>query len=95
MIDIPGQMAILERNSRLWNVEHKCLGSMAPAAYVAEDGLVGHQWEEKPLVLWWLYAPVGEFQGQEEGVGGLVCRGSGEGIEGFETNPGKWITFEM
>jgi len=24
---------------------------MAPAAYVAADGLVGHQWEEKPLVL--------------------------------------------
>jgi len=24
---------------------------MAPAAYVAEDGLVGHQWKEKPLVL--------------------------------------------
>jgi len=21
---------------------------MAPAAYVAEDGLVGHQWEERP-----------------------------------------------
>jgi len=24
---------------------------VAPDAYVAEDGLVGHQWEEKPLVL--------------------------------------------
>jgi len=24
---------------------------MAPAAHVAEDGLVGHQWEERPLVL--------------------------------------------
>ena len=24
---------------------------MAPAAYVAEDGLVSHQWEERPLVL--------------------------------------------
>ena len=24
---------------------------MAPAAYVAEEGLVGHQWEERPLVL--------------------------------------------
>jgi len=24
---------------------------MAPAAYVTEDGLVGNQWEEKPLVL--------------------------------------------
>jgi hypothetical protein len=24
---------------------------MAPAVYVAEDGLVRHQWEERPLVL--------------------------------------------
>jgi hypothetical protein len=24
---------------------------VALAIYVAEDGLVGHQWEEKPLVL--------------------------------------------
>jgi hypothetical protein len=24
---------------------------MSLAAYVAEDGLVGHQWEEKPFVL--------------------------------------------
>jgi hypothetical protein len=22
--------------------------TMAPTAYVAEDGLVGHQWEERP-----------------------------------------------
>ena len=27
-------------------------------AYVAEDGLVSHQWEERPLVLRRLYAPV-------------------------------------
>jgi hypothetical protein len=26
-------------------------GPMAPATYVAEDGLVGHQWEERPLGL--------------------------------------------
>jgi hypothetical protein len=31
---------------------------MAQAAYVAEDGLVDYQWEEKPLVLWRLYALV-------------------------------------
>jgi len=30
---------------------------MAPAIYVAENGLVGHQWEEKPLVLSRLHAP--------------------------------------
>jgi hypothetical protein len=31
---------------------------MASAAYVAKDGLVVHQREENPLVLWSLYAPV-------------------------------------
>ena len=25
---------------------------MAPAAYVAEDGLIWYQWEGRPLVLW-------------------------------------------
>jgi hypothetical protein len=34
------------------------MGLMAPAAYVAEDGLVGHQWEERSLVLWKLQTPV-------------------------------------
>jgi hypothetical protein len=28
------------------------------AAYVAEDGLVSHHWEESPLVLRRVYAPV-------------------------------------
>jgi hypothetical protein len=32
-------------------------GPMIPAAYVAEDGLVGYQWEERPLVLRGLDAP--------------------------------------
>jgi hypothetical protein len=31
---------------------------MAPDAYVAEDAFVGHQWEEMPLVLRRLNAPV-------------------------------------
>ena len=31
---------------------------MSLAAYVAEDGLVSHQWEERPLVLQRLYALV-------------------------------------
>ena len=31
---------------------------MSLAAYVAEDGLVGHHWEERPLVLQTLYASV-------------------------------------
>jgi hypothetical protein len=41
------------------------------AAYVAEDGLVGHHWEERPLGLANFMCPsTGEHQGQEVGVGG-------------------------
>jgi hypothetical protein len=44
---------------------------MSLAAYVAEDGLVGHQWEERPLALRRLDdSCIGEWQGQEAGVGG-------------------------
>jgi hypothetical protein len=40
---------------------------MAPAAYVAEDVLVGYQWEERPLVLRRLYAPVqGECRARKQ-----------------------------
>ena len=40
------------------------------AAYVAEDGLVSHQWEERPLGLANFICPsTGEHQGQELGVG--------------------------
>ena len=41
------------------------------AAYVAEDGLVGHHWEERPLALAnFICLSTGERQGQEVGVGG-------------------------
>jgi hypothetical protein len=41
------------------------------AAYVAEDGLVGHHWEERPLGLAnFICLSTGERQGQEVGVGG-------------------------
>jgi hypothetical protein len=46
---------------------------MASAAYVAEGGLVIHQWEERSLVLWRLdRCPcVGESRvGRQEWVGG-------------------------
>jgi hypothetical protein len=44
---------------------------MSLAAYVAEDGLVGLQWEERPLGLANFICPsTGECQGQEVGVGG-------------------------
>jgi hypothetical protein len=40
------------------------------ATYVAEDGLVGHHWEERPLGIANFVCPsTGECQGQEEGVG--------------------------
>jgi hypothetical protein len=41
------------------------------AAYVAEDGLVGHHWEERPLGLANFICPsTEERQGQEVGVSG-------------------------
>jgi hypothetical protein len=53
------------------------------AAYVAKDGLVGHQWEERPLDLAnFICASTGEHQGQEVGVRGRGA-GWGEGIEDF------------
>jgi len=61
---------------------------MALAAYVAEDGLVGHQWREKPLVLPRL-DPQGRgmLRGQEEEVNGegntLIEEGKGDGIGGL------------
>jgi hypothetical protein len=41
------------------------------AAFVAEDGLVGHHWEERPLGITNFICPsTGECQGQEAGMGG-------------------------
>ena len=54
---------------------------MSLATYVAEDGLVSHHWEERPLDLTNLYSPVqrnarakkwewvGKGAGQWEGIG--------------------------
>jgi hypothetical protein len=40
-------------------------------AYVSKDGLVGHQWKEKPVGLAsFICLSRGEHQGQEVGVGG-------------------------
>jgi hypothetical protein len=44
---------------------------MSLAAYVSEDGLVGHQWKERPIVSANFICPsTGELQGQKVGVGG-------------------------
>jgi hypothetical protein len=41
------------------------------AAYLAEDGLAGHHWDERPLGLANIICPsTEECQGQEAGVGG-------------------------
>jgi hypothetical protein len=57
----------------------------ALASYVAEDGLIGHQWEERPFLgpVKVICPNIGECQGQEAGVGRLVSRGMGKGIGGF------------
>jgi hypothetical protein len=44
---------------------------MSLTAYVSEDGLVGHHWEERPFGIANFICPsTGECQGQEVGVGG-------------------------
>jgi hypothetical protein len=52
---------------------------MSLFAYVSEDGLVGHHWDERPLGLAnFICLIMGECQGQEVGVvGGEWRRGSG------------------
>jgi hypothetical protein len=50
------------------------------AAYVSEDGLVGHQWKERPIGLAnYICLSKGECQGQEVGVGGGGEWGGGYG----------------
>ena len=52
---------------------------MALAAYVAEDGLLGHLWEERPLGLANFICPsTGECQGQGMGVDRDESRGGGD-----------------
>ena len=54
----------------------KCLYKVPPeliclAAYVTEDGLVGHHWEKRPLgVANFICPSTRECQGQKVGVGG-------------------------
>jgi hypothetical protein len=67
---------------------------MAPATYVAEDGLAGHQWEEKPLL------QCRGMSGQGGGSGWRGAPSQKKGKEGWdrgfpERNPGKGITLEV
>jgi hypothetical protein len=62
---------------------------MSLATYVSEDGLVGHQWKERPIGLAnFLCLSTGEHQGQEVGVGGEGS-GGGEGMEDFWDSTGN------
>ena len=54
---------------------------MPLVAYVTEDGLVGHQWKERPLVKI-IFPNTGECQDQAVGVGGLGSR-AGAGYRGL------------
>jgi len=71
-------------------------GPITPATYVAEDGIVQHQREEKPLILRRFISPMyGNARALSlEWVGGngstLIETGGGGMGEG-----GKGITFEM
>jgi hypothetical protein len=52
---------------------------MSLAAYLSEDGLVGHQWKERPIgCADFICLSAGEHQGWEVGVG--VCVGGAFGI---------------
>jgi hypothetical protein len=56
------------------------------AAYVSEDGLVGHHWKERPIGLAnFICLSTRECQGQEVAVGGegSVCVWGGEGMGYF------------
>jgi hypothetical protein len=76
-------------------------GVHGSAAYVAEDGLGGHRWEKRPLVLWRFEFPVqGNAEaGRQEylgGCGSTLIEAGGEWGKGFLGEKlGKGITFEM
>jgi hypothetical protein len=67
---------------------------MTPTACVAEDGLVSHQWEGRPLVLWMLDAPV-RWEGMGWLVSTLIEMGGGKRWGFEEGKPGMGITFEI
>ena len=68
---------------------------MSLVAYVAEDGIGGHQGEERPLVLRRLYAPVqGNARARKKKwVGWGARRGEYRGLS--KRKLGKGIAFEM
>jgi hypothetical protein len=66
------------------------VGLMALATYVAEGGLVGHQWEERP------FGPVKGNEGSGSGSAWVGEQGERGGLRRFlEGKRGKGIAFEM
>ena len=56
---------------------------MSLAAYVSEDGLFSHHWEERPVGLAnFICLSMEEHQGQEVGVGGRGVEGESGGLLG-------------
>jgi hypothetical protein len=69
---------------------------MAPAAYVAEDGLVGHQWEQRPWSCEGSMPQCRGMPGPRRESGWVGEQGEEGGDSGFsEGKLGKGITFEM
>jgi hypothetical protein len=64
---------------------------VALAIYVAEDGLVGHQWKERPFHCEGSMPPYRGMPGTGIGVGGLGNRGREYGVFGGETRKGDNI----
>ena len=69
---------------------------MSLAAYVAKDSLIGHHWEERPLVLQSFMSQYREMPGPGSRSGWVGEQGKGGGDRGFsERKLGKGIAFEM
>ena len=61
-----------------YELTNKPLELVSLAAYESEDGLVGHQWKERPIGRAnFICLSTGECQGQEVGVGGQASRAGG------------------
>jgi hypothetical protein len=70
-----GYRALIKRDlagTTIWPNQYPSeLMSLSLAAYVSEDGLVGHHWKERPIGhANFICLSTGKHQGQEVGVGG-------------------------
>ena len=72
------------------------VGFLSLAAYVSEDGLVGHQWEERPLSYEDSMPQYRGMPGPESGSGWVGEQGEEGGYRRVsERKLGKGIAFEM